>query len=350
MTTTSASTAVAPNGDHHVADDFLRQETFASRVQSLLHRYPALSPALVLLLSVVVFGLLNDRFLRPENLSLITQQVAVVGALAIGQTLIILTAGIDLSVGSIMVLSSMVMAQVAVSSGLPGIPALGLGLAVGLAAGAVNGFLVTRVKLPPFIVTLGTFNIFLALTLLYSRGATVRGGELPPLLTWTGTAFAIGGVRVTTGVLLMVAMYALAAYALGRTAWGRHVYAVGDDKEAAGLAGIAVNRVLMSVYVTAGASFALAGWILIGRINAASPNAAGDANLDSITAVVIGGTSLFGGRGIVWGSLLGALIVGVFRNGLSLAGVDQLYQTLTVGILVIVAVSIDQWIRKGRTR
>lgn len=350
MTTTSASTAVAPNGDHHVADDFLRQETFASRVQSLLHRYPALSPALVLLLSVVVFGLLNDRFLRPENLSLITQQVAVVGALAIGQTLIILTAGIDLSVGSIMVLSSMVMAQVAVSSGLPGIPALALGLAVGLAAGAVNGFLVTRVKLPPFIVTLGTFNIFLALTLLYSRGATVRGGELPPLLTWTGTAFSVGGVRVTTGVLLMVAMYALAAYALGRTAWGRHVYAVGDDKEAAGLAGIAVNRVLMSVYVTAGASFALAGWILVGRINAASPNAAGDANLDSITAVVIGGTSLFGGRGIVWGSLLGALIVGVFRNGLSLAGVDQLYQTLTVGILVIVAVSIDQWIRKGRTR
>lgn len=349
MTTTSASTAaVAPNGDHHVADDFLRQETFASRVQSTLHRYPALSPALVLLLSVVVFGLLNDRFLRPENLSLITQQVAVVGALAIGQTLIILTAGIDLSVGSIMVLSSMVMAQVAVSSGLPGVPALALGLGVGLAAGAVNGFLVTRIKLPPFIVTLGTFNIFLALTLLYSRGATVRGGELPPLLTWTGKAFAIGGVRVTTGVLLMVAMYALAAYALGRTAWGRHVYAVGDDKEAAGLAGIAVNRVLMSVYVTAGASFALAGWILVGRINAASPNAAGDANLDSITAVVIGGTSLFGGRGIVWGSLLGALIVGVFRNGLSLAGVDQLYQTLTVGVLVIVAVSVDQWIRKGR--
>jgi fructose transport system permease protein len=317
-------------------------------VQSTLHRYPALSPALVLLLSVVVFGLLSDRFLRPENLSLITQQVAVVGALAIGQTLIILTAGIDLSVGSIMVLSSMVMAQVAVSAGLPGVPALALGLGVGLAAGAVNGFLVTRVKLPPFIVTLGTFNIFLALTLLYSRGATVRGGELPPLLTWTGKAFAIGGVRVTTGVLLMVAMYALAAYALGRTAWGRHVYAVGDDKEAASLAGIAVNRVLMSVYVTAGVSFALAGWILVGRINAASPNAAGDANLDSITAVVIGGTSLFGGRGIVWGSLLGALIVGVFRNGLSLAGVDQLYQTLTVGVLVIVAVSVDQWIRKGR--
>jgi fructose transport system permease protein len=242
----------------------------------------------------------------------------------------------------------MVMAQTATANGVPAVAALLLGLVVGLAAGALNGFLVTRVKLPPFIVTLGTLNIFLALTLLYSRGATVRGGELPALLTWTGSAFTIGGVRVTAGVVIMLLMYLVAAYALGQTAWGRHVYAVGDDKEAAGLAGIKVGRVLMSVYVAAGATFALAGWILVGRINAASPNAGTDANLDSITAVVIGGVSLFGGRGVIWGSLLGALIVGVFRNGLSLAGVDQLYQTLTVGVLVIVAVSVDQWIRKGR--
>ncbi|MEP7766017.1 ABC transporter permease [Sanguibacter sp. 25GB23B1] len=317
-------------------------------MQSVLHRYPALSPAVVLLASVIVFGLMNDRFLRPENLSLITQQVAVVGALAVGQTLIILTAGIDLSVGAVMVLSTMVMAQTATANGVPAIPALAVGLLVGLAAGAVNGLLVTRLKLPPFIATLGTLSVFTALTLLYSRGATVRGGELPGLLTWTGESFTVGGVRVTMGVLVMLALYAVVAYALSRTAWGRHVYAVGDDPEAAGLAGISVKRVLLSVYVTAGAVFAVAGWILVGRINAASPNAGTDANLDSITAVVIGGTSLFGGRGAVWGSLLGALIVGVFRNGLSLAGFDQLYQTLAVGVLVIVAVSIDQWIRKGR--
>jgi fructose transport system permease protein len=146
----------------------------------------------------------------------------------------------------------------------------------------------------------------------------------------------------------MIALYAVVAFALSQTAWGRHVYAVGDDPDAARLAGIAVSRVLLSVYITAGVTFALAGWILIGRINAASPNAGADANLDSITAVVIGGTSLFGGRGAVWGSLLGALIVGVFRNGLSLAGLDVLYQTLAVGVLVIVAVSLDQWIRRGR--
>jgi fructose transport system permease protein len=176
----------------------------------------------------------------------------------------------------------------------------------------------------------------------------VLGGDLPALLTWTGSAFTVGGVRISTGVLLMLALYVVVAVILGRTAWGRHVYAVGDDKEAARLAGISVSRVLMSVYLAAGAVLALAAWIQIGRANAASPNVGVDLNLDSITAVVIGGTSLFGGRGTVWGTLLGALIVGVFRNGLSLAGLDVLYQTLAVGVLVIVAVSIDQWIRKVR--
>ncbi|MGV8968161.1 MAG: ABC transporter permease [Cellulomonas sp.] len=345
--TIQPAAAGAPPQEHDPAEDFLDHQTLGGRIQNTLHKYPALSPALVLVVAIVVFGFLNDRFIRPENLSLITQQVAVVGALAVGQTLIILTAGIDLSVGAIMVLSSMVMAQTAATNGVPGPIALVLGLFVGLLAGLVNGLLVTRLKLPPFIVTLGTLNIFLALTLLYSKGATVRGSELPAILTWTGTTFALGQVRITIGVLLMILLYVVIAFALGQTAWGRHVYAVGDDQDAARLAGIAVGRVLLSVYVVAGSTFAVAGWILIGRINAASPNAGADANLDSITAVVIGGTSLFGGRGAVWGSLLGALIVGVFRNGLSLAGLDVLYQTLAVGVLVIVAVSLDQWIRRG---
>jgi fructose transport system permease protein len=146
----------------------------------------------------------------------------------------------------------------------------------------------------------------------------------------------------------MLLLYIVVAFVLGKTAWGRHVYAVGDDPESARLAGISVNRVLMSVYVVAGAIMAIGAWTQIGRANAASPNAGTDINLDSITAVVIGGTSLFGGRGTIWGSLLGALIVGVFRNGLALAGLDVLYQTLAVGILIVVAVSLDQWIRKVR--
>jgi len=318
------------------------------KLQGLLHKYPAIGPAIVLVAAIIVFTLMNERFISPANLSLITQQVAVVGTLAIGQTIIILTAGIDLSVGAIMVLSSLIMAKLSADAGLPGWLALAIGLVSGLVAGLINGLLVTRLKLPPFIATLGTLSVFTALALLYSGGTTIRGKAMSPLLTWTGEPIKIGGFVFTWGVLIMIVLYLFFGYVLARTAWGRHVYAVGDDSEAARLAGISVNRVLLSVYVAAGLVFAITAWILIGRIDAASPNAGTDANLDSITAVVIGGTSLFGGRGTVFGTLLGALIVGVFRNGLSLAGYDVLYQTLVVGILVILAVAVDQWIRKVR--
>ena len=330
------------------AERFLRQKTPVQRVHSILHRYPALSPAVVLVLAAVVLGAFNNRFFAPSNLSLVAQQVAVVGGLAVGQTLIILTAGIDLSVGAIMVFTSIVMAGSAAKFGVPGPVALVIGLLVGTLAGGLNGVLVTRLRLPPFIVTLGTLNIFTALTLLVSSGASIQGKDIPDILQWTGLPIAIGPFRLTTGVLVMLGMYVVATYVLRNTAWGRHIYAVGDDREAARLAGIAVNRILLSAYLVAGCIFAITAWILIGRVGAASPNAATDANLDSITAVVIGGTSLFGGRGIIVGSLLGALIVGVFRNGLALAGVDVLYQTLVVGVLVIVAVATDQWIRRVR--
>jgi fructose transport system permease protein len=342
-----SDTAQAPP-TYDAAEEFLDRRTPAQRVQTLLHRYPWLSPAVVLVASVIVFGLINDKFATPNNLSLITQQVAVVGTLAIGQTLIILTAGIDLSCGAIMVFCSMVMAKTAFDSGIPGWLSIILGLVVGGFAGAFNGVLVTKVRLPPFIVTLGTLNIFVALTLLYATGRTIRDAELASGLNWLGQTFAIGSVRITTGVVVMVAMYGLFGFVLRYTGWGRHVYAVGDDAEAARLAGIQVQRVLLSVYIVAGLIFAITGWILIGRVGAASPNSGIDANLDSITAVVIGGTSLFGGRGTVLGSLIGALIVGVFRNGLTLAGFDPSYQTLAVGVLIIIAVSVDQWIRRAR--
>jgi fructose transport system permease protein len=323
-------------------------QTPLQRVRSVLHRYPALSPAVVLLISIIVFGMLNERFLLPGNLSLITQQVAIVGTVALAQTLIILTAGIDLSVGTAMVLASMVMAVAASENGVAAPVALLMGLVVGLLSGLINGMLVTKLKLPPFIVTLGTYSIFLALTLLYSKGSTVRGSDMPALMTWTGKSFPVGGVSVSYGVVIMFVMYVVMAWVLSTTAWGRHLYAVGDDPEAARLAGVRTTWVLRSVYISAGSIIAIAAWLQIGRTSAASPNAGADLNLDSITAVVIGGTSLFGGRGTVWGTLLGALIVGVFRNGLSLAGLDVLYQTLAVGVLVIVAVSLDQWIRKAR--
>jgi fructose transport system permease protein len=326
-----------------------REAGLRTRIHDILHANATLGPLFVLLLAVVVFSITADRFLEPGNLSLIVQQVMVVGTLGIAQTLIILTAGIDLSVGAIMVLSSIVMAKLSADQGLPGVLALLVGFGVGTACGLINGLLVTRLRLPPFIVTLGTLNVFFALNLWYSKSETVRGTDMPDLLLWTGNTIDIGDTKITYGSILMLVLFGVFAWVLKNTAWGRHVYAVGDDAEAARLAGVRKDRVLLSVYIVAGLICAVAAWMLIGRIASASPQAGGAANLDSITAVVIGGTSLFGGRGLVIGTLFGALIVGVLRNGLTLSGVDVLWQDFAVGILIISAVAIDQWIRKVRT-
>jgi ribose/xylose/arabinose/galactoside ABC-type transport system permease subunit len=331
------------------ADAFAaRRQSPIQRVQQVLHAYPTISPVLVLIAASAIFTMVNSRFADPQSLSLVFQQVAVVAALAIGQTLIILTAGIDLSVGAVTILSMMVMAKLSQDNGMPGIPAILVGVLVGTVAGLINGLLVTKIKLPPFIVTLGTLSVFTALGLLYSKAQSVQGASMPDVVNWTGTTFDVGSFRITVGVVLVLALYVVTAFALSQTGWGKHVYAVGDDAEAARLAGIRVNRVLLSVYAVAGLTYGITAWILIGRAGSASPNALTDANLESITAVVIGGTSLFGGRGLVFGSLLGAVIVGVFRSGLSLAGVDDQYRVLAIGVLVIAAVAIDQWIRKVR--
>lgn len=327
------------------AEDFLnRPASVGQRVHSVLHRQPALSPAIVLLLAGVAFALLNSRFYSLQNLSLVAQQVAVVGSLAAGQTLVILTAGIDLSIGAVMVLSSLVMSKLVFGSHVNGLLALLVGGAIAIAAQAVNGLLVTKVKLPPFIVTLGTLSVFTAITLIYAKGQTVT---LQPgtFLLWSAKTISIGSLHITTGVLLMIALYLVLGFALRYTAWGRHLYSVGDDIEASRLAGIQVNRVLLSAYMVAGLAIAVAAWILVGRVGGGDPNSGLNANLESITAVVIGGTSLFGGRGVIFGSLIGALIVQVFDNGLALANFDPNYQVLAVGLLVIAAVSVDQWIR-----
>jgi fructose transport system permease protein len=333
---------------YDAAEEFLDRQSTIQRVQAVLHTYPWLSPAIVLAITVIIFRLLSSNFATPTDLGVIAQQTAVVGTLAIGQTLIILTAGIDLSCGAIMVFSSMIMAKTAFDQGVPGPLALIIGIIVGGMAGAFNGLLITRVKLPPFIVTLGSLGIFTSMTLLYATGRTIRNTELADELKWLGRPIEFGSFRVTSGVIVMLVLYAVLAYVLRYTAWGTHVYAVGDDPDAARLAGIQNNRVILSVYVVAGLIFAIAGWVLIGRINAASPNSGVESNLDSITAVVIGGTSLFGGRGRVIGTLIGALIVTSVDHGLSVAGLDQNYKQFAIGSLIIVAVTADQWIRRAR--
>ena len=301
-------------------------------------------PLLALLVAIIIFGLLSDRFARPDNLAVIVEQVMVVGTLAVGQTLVILTGGIDLSNGAIMVFTSILMAKLAVTQGL----AVPLAMLVGLVAagclGAANGLLVTRLRLPPFIVTLGMLNIVLSITLLYSGGSSVT--RLPDDLLLLGRRLEVGGTLATYGSLFMLAIFGVAAYVLKQTAWGTHVYAIGNNVEAARLSGIRVNLHLLMVYTLGGLIYGIAGLMLLGRVTVADPLGGQTANLDSITAVVIGGTSLFGGRGSVLNTLIGALIVGVLRNGLTLVGIDALYQTLATGVLVIVAVAVDQFARR----
>ena len=203
--------------------------------------------------------------------------------------------------------------------------------------------------MPPFIVTLGTLSIIGALNTFYSQSETIREQDIDG----QGAVPSIDGHTLRdrrrahhSGAVSSILLALVVWYVLNRTAYGRHVYATGDDPEAARLAGIDTDRILLSVYVLAGLIAAIAGWALIGRIGAISPTAGENGNLDSITAVVIGGTSLFGGRGSIIGTLIGALIVGVFRSAVSLAGLDVLWQEFAIGVLIIVAVALDQWIRR----
>jgi fructose transport system permease protein len=328
------------------------QKTLLSRLQHVLHKTPSLVPLVVLVAAIAVFGLLlGGRFFSPGTLTLILQQVQIVGILAAAQSLIILTAGIDLSVGAIAVLTSVIMGQFTFRYGIPPSVAIVFGLAFGTAVGAVSGWLVSRVKLPPFIVTLGMWQIVLAANYLYSRNETIRSADLreqAPILQAMGMRFELGGAIITMGVVTMVVLVIVLSYALRATAWGRHVYAVGDDPEAAQLAGVNVHKTLMSVYMLAGFICALAGWIMIGRFGSVSPSASTGVvgNIQSITAVVIGGISLFGGRGSIWGAFFGALIVGTFELGLRMAGANAQWTYLLIGALIIGAVAVDQWIRK----
>jgi fructose transport system permease protein len=323
----------------------------AEPASSLASRALALStlgPLIALLLAVIFFTAQSSRFLTGGNLSLVVQQVMVVGTLAIGQTLIILTAGIDLSNGAVMALGNIVMTRLAVESGMNPLLAIILGLMVCAAFGAFNGTLVTGLRLPPFIVTLGTLNIAFALTHIYSEDQTVSG--LPSALTFLGNTFSIGQTDITYGTVVMLALFAVAWYVLRQTAAGRHIYAVGNNPEAARLTGIQTRRLLLGVYTTAGLIYGIAALLLVSRTGVGDPQAGQTDNLDSITAVVLGGTSLFGGRGSVIGTLIGALIVGIVRNGLQLMGVRSIYQVLITGILVILAVAVDQLARRRQAR
>jgi fructose transport system permease protein len=381
--------------DKSVASFEKDDKTFVHLLRNFLRRNPTMIPALVLILSILAFGIIAPRFLGIGALSTVLKQVTVTGFIALAQTLIILTAGIDLSVGAILVVSSLVMGNLAVVTGLPVLLAVLIGIFFGGVMGLLNGFLVTMMRLPPFIVTLGTLSIFEALKLWYSQSESIRNVDIvdkAPGLLWFGDGISVISANVAVevisadnvvsqktvtdygilvsglgdpivsgisaekfttlaqlswGGITLILLAALLWYVLNHTAWGRHVHAIGDDPDSAMLSGIRVNRTLISVYTVAGLICGFAAWIAIGRVGSVSPIAFDTVNLASITAVVIGGTSLFGGRGSIIGSVLGAMIVGVFITGLSLAGVDDYWQKFAAGCLVIIAVALDQWLRRA---
>src|SRR6267142_2329270 len=315
--TRSSGPRTAGASDRNVIPDVATAPPARGRLLERLPPVATLGPLVALFLACAFFASQSDRFLSGSNFSLILQQVMVVGVVAIGQTLVILTAGIDLSCG-------MLMARTAF--------------------GFLNGGLITRVKLPAFIVTLGTLNIAFAITQIYSKSQTVSG--LPEALEFFGRTFSVGETAVTYGTVLMLAMYLITWFILRDTAPGRHIYALGNNAEATRLMGIDTRRMLLCIYTIAGLLYGVAGLLLVARTGVGDPQAGQTDNLDSITAVVLGGTSLFGGRGSILGTLLGALIVGVFRNGLTLMGVASVYQILITGILVILAVTTDQLSRR----
>jgi fructose transport system permease protein len=357
--------------DANVASFDLEHENLLQKARSFLRSNPTAIPAIILVTSVAVFGfiatfLIPNNFLTPNTLSLILKQVTVVGVIAIAQTIIILTAGIDLSVGAILVTTAMLMGRFATlgasiyepfsGATLFTIPpvsepvAIMIGLFGGTLMGLINGLLVTKARVPPFIVTLGTLYIFNSLKFWYTGSESVRPAALnekAPELLWFGTPFSIGGANFIYGSFALIALAVIVWYLLNRTAWGRHVTAIGDDPDAAMLSGVQIDRTLISVYALAGLICGFGAWVALGRVGSMSPIAFETVNLDSITAVVIGGTSLFGGRASIAGSVLGAIIVGVFFTGLALVGVESYWQWFAMGCLVIGAVAIDQWLRRA---
>ncbi|MEW2523050.1 ABC transporter permease [Actinacidiphila alni] len=321
------------------------------RRRSLVLRWTATGttagPLAALTIAVIVFSLTTDTFFTLDNGSLVVEQVLVTGTLAMGQTLVILTAGIDLANAMIMVLGTLVIARLAGNGGVPGLLALLIGAALCAGLGALSGTLITRLKLPPFIVTLGLLSVLTAAAQLYADGESfpVKSSVLTAL---GHRSYLFGRIEVTTGMAVLAAVVAGLWFALTQTAWGRNVHAVGDDEEAARLTGVNTRRTVLSVYVLAGLVYAIGAWQALGRIPNADPNAFQTGNLDSITAVVIGGTSLFGGRGGVLGTILGTLVVTVLANGLTQAGIDSLYQQVATGVLVVAAVAVDRLVR-GRS-
>ena len=305
---------------------------------------------LAFLLLAFILSLSNEYFLTPGNISNVLLQTSINGVLAIGMTFVILTRGIDLSVGSVVALAGIVSASFATTSATAGIAggpypfyvALAIGILVGLACGALVGLIVSRFAVPAFVATLGMLSAARGMTLIYGGGKPVPA--LTPEFRWIGTGNILG---IPMPVILLGVVFAVSWWVLTRTRFGRYIYAVGGNPHAAKTSGIDVTRMKFSVYMISGSLSGLAGMMLSARTGSALPQAGIAYELDAIAAVVIGGTSLSGGVGRVTGTLIGALIIGVMNNGLDLMGIQSYYQQVLKGALIVGAVMLDQKRNQG---
>ncbi|MCY7486708.1 ribose ABC transporter permease RbsC [Paenibacillus alvei] len=297
-----------------------------------------LGPLLGLFILIVIVSILNPSFLEPLNILNLLRQVSINALIAFGMTFVILTGGIDLSVGSTLALSSAFVANMLVA-GYDPILSILAGCLLGGVMGMINGLLVTQGKMAPFIATLATMTIFRGLTLVYTDGNPITGLGDSMTFQLFGRGYQFG---IPVPAITMIIAFAVLWVILHKTAFGRKTYAIGGNEKAAIVSGIKVSRVKIMIYSLAGMLSALAGAILTSRLNSAQPTAGTSYELDAIAAVVLGGTSLSGGRGRIVGTLIGALIIGTLNNGLNLLGVSSFYQMVVKGIVILIAVLIDR--------
>ena len=335
--------------------------TDTSQKRDYLYIASRLAAPAFLLLLIFVFALLEPNFLSPFNLLNTLRQVSFTGLIAIGMTFVILTAGIDLSVGSLLALAGMVGAYVAkggladrfavgdaVDAGNPWQLALLAALFVGLLGGAAQGFTVSKFKVPPFVVTLGGMTIFRGMTLMLSEGGPISGFE-PDYNFWgQGRVDILFVENVPIPALLFLGAAVIALLVLRYTRFGQHVYATGGNPTAAKLNGIPTDRIIFSVYVIVGFMCGLAGFLLSARLGSAEAVAGIGFELAVIAAVVIGGTSLFGGVGGIFGTIVGVLLIGVLQNGLVLLNVSSFVQQIVIGLVLIAAVAFDRFATRSR--
>lgn len=297
-----------------------------------------LGPLIGLILLIIVVSIMNPSFLTISNIFNVLRQVSISAIIAFGMTFVILTGGIDLSVGSTLALTGAVAASL-LAGGIDPIISMGVALILGLILGAINGLIITKGKVAPFIATLATMTIYRGFTLVYSNGKPISGLGDHASFQLFGKGYLLG---IPIPVITTIFAFAVLAFILHKTTFGRRVYAVGGNEEAAKLSGIHADRVKIAVYAISGFMASLSALILTSRLNSAQPTAGESYELDAIAAVVLGGTSLNGGKGWIFGTLIGALIIGVLNNGMNLIGVSSFWQQVVKGIVILLAVLLDR--------